>query len=120
MATRERFRENVCYLFKMSVHYTSANPVWESEGIPFRCNIIEKGKKAYNPMSGTYVTTATETWLSDTQIDFADGDRVSKLKYPIDEDNDYSIISDLQQTDINPEGNRYRNKVKQSIRFVCD
>ena len=122
MATRERYRDNVCYLFKMSIHYTNATPTWEAEGIPFRCNIIEKGKKAFNPMAGTYVVSTTETWLSDTQIDFADGDRVSRTPYPINDatTQDFGLVGNLVQTPINPSGNRYRTKERKSSRFTVD
>ena len=120
MATKERYMDNVGYLYKMGTHYSKINPVWESEPIPFRFNKVSKGKKSFNPMSGMYMTSTNEVWLSDSQVNFADGDRVTESQVPRNdaEYQDFSIITDLQQEPINSKDNRYRSKKKMTSRFT--
>jgi hypothetical protein len=121
MAIKERYRNNIGYLYKMGTHYTSANPVWVEEGIPFRFDKISKGKKYFNPMAGTYITSTNEVWLSDSQVDFSNGDRVTTKKVPRnDVEEDFSLISELNQEPINQKGNRYRTKEYLTSRFNID
>ncbi len=122
MAIKERYRNNIGYLYKMSTHYSNTNPEWDNEGIPFRYNEESKNKKSVNPMSGTYVVGTQEIWLTDTQIDFNEGDRVSFKQIPINDadDQDFSLISNIDLVPINEKGNRYRNNKLFSRRLTLD
>jgi len=67
-----------------------------------------------------YMTSTNEVWLSDSQVNFADGDRVTESQVPRNdaEYQDFSIITDLQQEPINSKDNRYRSKKKMTSRFT--
>lgn len=111
MAIKQRYKDNRGYLYKMNQRQQNAVPTWAEEPIPFYYNKVTKRKSIKNPMSGVYQATTTEVLLTDTQLDFIEGDRVTNKKIPINDAKrqDFSLIESISSTPINAKGNRYRN-----------
>lgn len=107
MAIKERYIDNVGYLFKRKLNTTSSTlPTYEEEGIPYRYNDKEIYKTIGNPISSMYKKQSKAGQQTDTQIDFAQGDKVSDYKNP--NEDEYSLITNIKETPINAKGNRYR------------
>lgn len=102
---REKYMDNIAYLFPKD---RNDNDLTYNEiGKPFYCNKEVKNKSSLNPMTGNYMSSATEILKTTTQLDFSEHDRIAFKPYPTDDE--YSMIIKVDIKPLFARGNKYRN-----------
>ena len=110
MATRERYRNEIWYLYKQPPHINGEKPQWSGEGIMFRCNDLGNVRDYHQNQMDVIQNKNSKTLRTDTQIEFKVGDRVANTNIPMNiaTKKDYSLIVKINETPFNENGNRYR------------
>ena len=108
MAIKERYRDNIGYLYKA---VKGSLTTWNDTPIPYRYNTKTVYHKSSNPMAGVYKRETEGGQQTDTQIDFQVGDRVTDAVLPINsaKKTDFSLITNITEEPYMDKGNRYRN-----------
>lgn len=115
---REKYTDNIAYLFKKKDNVKGASPnrEWETEGLPFYCSKGMTTKRTFNPIAGMYKYSSDEVLRTTTQVrerygvDFDEYDRIAFTPTPRNDVNqqDYSIIISVIEKPYKQEGNKHR------------
>ena len=106
---REKYKNNIAYLFKRTVVDNTAT--WDETGIPFYCNKETVKRSRQNAMAGYYKSVAEEVLKTTTQINFEQNDRIAFTPTPTHDANgsDFSIIIGIDEKPYMERGNKFRN-----------
>jgi|LGVE01.1.fsa_nt_gb hypothetical protein len=109
---RKKHNSSIYYLFKQTISETSTTNEIENAtnqiGIPFLCDVKNVIKAYRDAMSGkVYQTTTTKTLVTDEQLDFQIGDKVSRVNNPSDTNKE--MIQQANPLEKLDRGNKYRS-----------
>lgn len=113
---KQRYKNRVAWLYKKSAYIKDATKdysdtgMYDTDGMPFYCNVIEKARRVEVPMSNTY-RTVTETIIkTDAQLNFEEHDRITFVENPVNDVNteDFSLIVSAVKRPRFEKGSKYR------------
>ena len=88
MRSKNKYTSEIWYLFKKDT-VKGTNEI-ETQirtiGIPYQCDVQERTKSIFNPMTGNSMSAVVENHYTTTQLDFEIGDKVSNVKNPSQKD----------------------------------
>lgn len=112
MAIKERYRDNIFYVYKPSKRAVGTVIEWNEQPFTIRGNYVTIKKQGNNPVGDVHMGSVSTVIKTDTQKEIPQFSRITVEKIPINKANrqDFSIVENVDKIPIKQKGNRYRTR----------